>query len=277
MTTECYDLFLDGKITARNRDAVDQVGMHGAAVVQQHYLQRNQEAAARSSIEVSLALRSPHIGPVIDPTRPTCLINGSISRASAPAFPQSNFLKLPWGTLHSSGGDDAKKAKWDTEELLDLELKYESFCLKFPGSIIPAHAPVVPQLLKDVHADPKAVAIYAKRHIVNSGRLATGMFSYIFLLFHRSHGKAIGYKKMLEQREESRAMPQAGEDRVRSIASSSVPRTAAVGRLSASLPESEASFDSSDSDTDDSVEYSEISDEDEEEELPDLVPDDEDL
>lgn len=184
MTTECYDLFLDGKITARNRDAVDQVGMHGAAVVQQHYLQRNQEAAAQSSMEVSQALRSPQIGPAIDPVRPRCLIDGSISRVSAPAYTDSNFLKLPWGTLHSSGGDDAKKARWDAEELNDLQMKYETFRLKFSGGIIPAHAPVVPQLLKAVHADPKAVAIYAKRHIVDSSRLATGKFSYIFLLFH---------------------------------------------------------------------------------------------
>jgi len=40
-TTEAHDLYLDKKITLREKDAVDRVGMHGAAVVKQHYLMCN--------------------------------------------------------------------------------------------------------------------------------------------------------------------------------------------------------------------------------------------
>jgi len=181
MTTECYEAFLDGKITARGKEAVDRVGMHGAAVVRQHYLQRNQEAAARSSLEVGQALRSPAIGPVLEATRPRFLTEEA-PRSSIPTYANTNFLSLHWGTNHSCGGDDSKKASWDQAELDDLYSKYATISQRFAGRVIPPHTPIVPQLLKMVHADPEAVPIYAKRHILDSGRLATGIYDCLLTI-----------------------------------------------------------------------------------------------
>jgi hypothetical protein len=175
-TTEAHDLYLDNKITLREKDAVDRVGMHGAAVVKQHYLMCNQEAAARSSLEVGKALRSESIGPPKEATRPRMLTDDFVARGRATstnAVP-TNFLLLPWGSLHSSAGDMTKKASWDQAEILDLHDKYTQICKRFPDGVIPPHTAIVPELLKMVHADKRAIPIYNRRHIIDAGRMSTG-------------------------------------------------------------------------------------------------------
>jgi hypothetical protein len=95
-TTETHDLYLDEKISLRAKDSVDRVGMHGGAVVKQHYLMRSQEDAARSSLEVGQALRSQAIGPVMDPTRPKLLTTDFARRAAASSDAViTNYLLLP--------------------------------------------------------------------------------------------------------------------------------------------------------------------------------------
>ena len=113
-TTEVHDLYLDKKITLREKDAVDRVGMHGAAVVKQHYLMCNQEAAAKSSLEVGKALRSESIGPPKEDSRPRMLTDDFVARGRATSTYSvpTNFLLLPWGSLHSSAGDMTMKASW---------------------------------------------------------------------------------------------------------------------------------------------------------------------
>ena len=128
---------------------------------------------------VAQVLRSPNIGPQEQPFRPRCLTSGFIARATVSTAVNANPLALAWGTNHSSGGDESKRASWDDAELEDLWEKLELFRTKFPSGCIPPHAPVVPQLLKMIHADPKAVPIYAKRHILDSSRLATGELLYL--------------------------------------------------------------------------------------------------
>jgi len=173
-TTETHDLYIDEKISLRARDSVDRVGMHGGAVVKQHYLMRNQEAAARSALEVGQALRSEALGPAVDPTRPRLLTEDFARRAASSDAVSTNYLLLPWGVSHSSGGDITKRAPWDEAELYDLHLKQQIISERYPGGIIPSFTPVVPQLLKMIHADPRAIAIYAKCHILDSARLSTG-------------------------------------------------------------------------------------------------------
>jgi hypothetical protein len=91
---------------------------------------------------------------------------------------KTNYLSHDWGTAHSSAGDDSKKAPWDAEEIADLRERHDRIAQSYPGGKIPMHASVVPQLLKAIHADPKAWPIYAKRHILDSGRLTTGFLSF---------------------------------------------------------------------------------------------------
>jgi hypothetical protein len=173
-TTETHDLYLDEKISLRAKDSVDRVGMHGSAVVKQHYLMRSQEDAAQSSLEVGQALRSQAIGPVMDPTRPKLLTTDFARRAASSDDVITNYLLLPWGVNHSSGGDISKRATWDEAELYDLHLKQGIISERYPDRIIPAFTPVVPLLLKMIHADPNAIPIFAKCHILDSARLSTG-------------------------------------------------------------------------------------------------------
>ena len=132
---------------------------------------------------VAQVIRSPDIGPQRPVIRPRCLTDDFVARVTASATSgNTNPLTLPWGTNHSSGGNDdySKRTAWDDAEIDDLGQKLELIRSKFPSGCIPPHTPVVPQLLKMIHADPKAVPIYAKRHIVDSSRLSTGL---IFSLF----------------------------------------------------------------------------------------------
>lgn len=145
--------------------------------MKQHYLMRNQEAAAQSSLEVAQALRSQAIGPAMDPTRPKLLTTDFARRAASSDAVITNYLLLPWGVNHSSGGcsgDVSKRATWDEAELYYLHVKHGIICERYPDGIIPPFTPVVPLLLKMIHEDPNATSIFAKGHILDSSRLSTG-------------------------------------------------------------------------------------------------------
>ena len=149
--------------------------MHSGAVVREHYLMRDQEAAARSALAVAQALRSPALGQSPAVIVPQCCLENSTSTRLQT---NTNYLAHEWGTAHSCAGDESKKASWDAREIADLRERHARIAQGYPGGKIPMHASVVPQLLKAIHADANAWPIYAKRHILDAGRLTTGFLSF---------------------------------------------------------------------------------------------------
>jgi len=76
-----------------------------------------------------------------------------------------------------------KKASWDQAEILDLHDKYTQICKRFPNGVIPAHTAIVPELLKMVHADGRAISIYHRRHIIHAGRMSNWLYAFNIILF----------------------------------------------------------------------------------------------
>lgn len=120
-TTEVHDLFLDGAIDERGRQAVDFANTHSSAMAADHYLLRNAQRQAREALRVA-DIVSPEASE-IQAASPQRLLNGSLR--SIPAAPQNRpapqaWLSLPWGTAHPFFSSGTTRAPWSEAEVCRL-------------------------------------------------------------------------------------------------------------------------------------------------------------
>jgi hypothetical protein len=75
ITTECYDMLLDGNISNRDLNAVNNINGHSGATARQHYLYRDRQRDAREALAVSRRWESPS-----DRTteQPFCITSGRL-------------------------------------------------------------------------------------------------------------------------------------------------------------------------------------------------------
>ena len=103
VTTECYDMLLDGNISNRDLNAVNNINGHSGATARQHYLYRDRQRDAREALAVSKRWESPS-----DRTteQPFCITSGRLEEQinrSKPPTPREILLAAQvLYTLHLS-------------------------------------------------------------------------------------------------------------------------------------------------------------------------------
>lgn len=113
MTTEVHDLFLDGVIGERGRQAVDFANTHSESMARSHYLMRDAERQAQEAIRVANVV-SPRAAAAQSST-PQRILDGSLR--SVPRPDSQQWRSLSWGTAHPLYSTDSSRAHWSEAEV----------------------------------------------------------------------------------------------------------------------------------------------------------------
>jgi hypothetical protein len=191
MTTEVHDLYLDGDIDERGREAVDFANTHSESMAANHYLMRDAERQAQDALRVASVV-APRAA-AVQASTPQRILDGSLRSTPRPSSTQQ-WRELQWGTAHPLFQADTIRAQWSEAEVstcitifllrikinYSVQLNYIRAAIEwirvhdFQG-VIPPSAPVVPRIMNRIRGDPEAVPIFLFRHIETPDRLSTGV------------------------------------------------------------------------------------------------------
>jgi hypothetical protein len=114
MTTEVHDLFLDGAIGERGREAVDFANTHSESMAANHYLMRDAERQTQEAIRVA-GIVAPRAA-AVQASTPQRILDGSLRSTPRPASSQQ-WRELQWGTAHPLYNADTIRTKWSEAEV----------------------------------------------------------------------------------------------------------------------------------------------------------------
>jgi hypothetical protein len=84
-------------------------------------------------------------------------------------------LLAPWGTNHPANNDTvSQRVAYSTDELLFIQRAIQQTKSAFPAAL---DVKLAARVLKIIHDDPAARAVFHQKHIADSGRMRTGIQS----------------------------------------------------------------------------------------------------
>lgn len=180
MTSEVRDLFLEGKITSKEKDSVDKVNGHSNEIAERHYLLRDMEENARHAIQVSEVLRGSPSTPITDIRRPSVFNNltSNIPRSAASSVVSIHDMQWknkPWGNARCKSSTRSRRFPWIEEEMNIIGIELEKIASRFPDNVIPKQTSIVPRLLLNIRASDEAVPYFLIEHLENNQRLSHGI------------------------------------------------------------------------------------------------------